>query len=189
MSEPSTNEPNGPRIAIPLWVWGVTLAALLFFALNLWQAQKLQQQLADLQIQMRLERGRKQSLEAQRKEMDQIRALLAAPETRAVQLKSAAVDARPFKLFWNEEFGLLLTAQNVHALPAGRVFQLWVLPKQGSAISAGVFQPDANGTVLKLLRPAASIRMHEATGLMITVEPGGGSLQPSSEPSWAGKIS
>lgn len=188
MTQPPTIEPNGPRFTIPLWVWGVTLAALLFFALTLWQAQKLQRQLAELQLQMRLEQGRKETLEAQRWEMDQIHALLAAPETRAVQLKPSAVDAKPCKIFWNEELGLLVTAQNVSALPAGRVFQLWILPKKGSAISAGVFQPDANGTVLKLLRPTASIRMQDTAGLMTTVEPGGGSSQPSGEPAWAARI-
>lgn len=189
MTHPPTTEPNGPRFTVPVWVWGVTLAALLFFALTLWQAQKLQRQLAELQLQMRLEQGRKETLEAQRREMDQIRALLAAPETRAVQLKPAAVDARPFKIFWNEELGLLVTAQNVRALPAGRVFQLWILPKKGSAISAGVFQPDANGTVLRLLRSAVSIRTYDAAGLMVTVEPGGGSPQPTRTPSWVGLIS
>jgi hypothetical protein len=188
VTEPPSTEPSVPRFTIPLWVWVLTLAALLFFALTLWQAQKLQRQLAELQLQMRLEQGRKETLEAQRREMDEIRALLAAPETRAVQLKPAAVEATPFKIFWNEALGILVTAQNVRALPAGRVFQLWILPKKGSAISAGVFQPDANGTLLTLLRPAAPIRMHNAAGLMITVEPDGGSLQPDSEPSWVGKI-
>jgi hypothetical protein len=185
---PDTTEPNGPRFKIPLWAWGATLAACLFFAWTLWQAQKLQRQLTELQLQIHLEQGRKEALEAQRREMDQIRALLAAPETRAVQLKSAAAEVSLFKLFWNDELGTLVTAQKVTALPAGRVLQLWILPKKGNPIGAGIFQPESNGTVLKLMRPAAPIRIRDVVALTITLEPLGGSPQPTSEPSWGGNI-
>lgn len=156
--------------------------------MTLWQAQKLQRQLAELQLQMRVEQGRKETLEAQRREMDQIRALLAAPETRAVQLKPASVEALPFKIFWNEELGVLVTAQNVPAIPANRALQLWIVPKKGSPVRAGVFQADANRAVLTLTRPAAPIRIRDAAGLMVTVEPPGGSAQPTSDPAWTGRI-
>lgn len=189
MTPPDTSEPDGPRFAIPLWVWGATLVALIFFALTLWQAQKLQRQLTELQVQMRLEQGRKETLEAQRREMDQIRALLSAPETRAVQVKHAAEFAIPFKLFWNEELGVLVTAQNFHAPMSGPVFRLWIVPKKGSAISAGYIQPDANGNVMKLLRPAASIHIDDVTALMIAGESRGGSQQPTRSPFWVGVIS
>jgi hypothetical protein len=188
VTQPDTSEPDGPRFAIPLWVWVVTLAALFFFALTLWQTQKLQRQLTELQLQMRLEQGRKETLEAQRREMDQIRALLAAPETRAVQVKPVSGAIPVFKIFWNEGIGLLVTAQEVPAIPAGRVLQLWIVPKKGSPLSAGIFQPEANGTVLKLTRPAAPIRMKDADALTITVEPAGGSPQPTSTPAWVGLI-
>ena len=187
MTPPDTNEPNAHRFAVPLWMWAATVAALLIFATTLWQAKKLRGQLIDLQVQMRLEQGRRESLEAQRREMEQIRVLLAAPETRAVQVKPISVETPFFKIFWNEQIGLLVTAQDVPAIPAGRVLQLWIVPKKGSAISAGVFQPEANGTVLKLTRPAAPIRMKDAAALTITVEPAGGSPQPTSEPQWMGR--
>ncbi len=170
-------------------MWAATVAVILIFAATQWQAKKLRGQLTELQVQMRLEQGRKETLEAQRREMDQIRALLAAPETRAVQVKPVAAETCFFKMFWNDGIGLLVTAQDVPAIPAGRVFQLWILPKNGSPISAGVFRPEANGTVLKLMRPAAPIRMNDAAALTITVEPAGGSLQPTSEPHWMRRIS
>jgi hypothetical protein len=188
VTPPDISESDGPRFAIPLWVWVATLVALIFFALTLWQAQKLQRQLTELQVQMRLEQGRKETLAAQRQEMDQIRALLAAPETRAVQVKPVSGEIPFFKIFWNEGIGLLATAQDVPAIPAGRVLQLWIVPKKGSPISAGIFQPEANGTVLKRMRPAAHIRVKDAAALTVTVEPAGGSPQPTSEPRWMGRI-
>lgn len=188
MTNTDNNETGGPRFTIPLWAWAAALAALLFFAFTIWQAQKLQRQLTELQSQMRVEQGRKQALEAQRQEIDQIRALLAAPETRTVQLKAAGGVAPPFKIFWNEQMGVLVTAQSVPAIPADRAFQLWVLPKQGSPVSAGVFQPEANGSILKLIRVAAPFRIKETAALMVTVEPRGGSAQPTTKPAWVGPI-
>lgn len=188
MTNPDTKETGGPRFTIPLWAWGVAFAALLFFTLTLWQAQKLQRKLTDLQLLVRLEQNRKAALEAQREEMGQIRALLAAPETRTVQLKAAGVAAPPFKIFWNAELGVLVTAQGVSAIPADRVLQLWILPKKGSPVSAGVFQPEANGSILKLTRAAAPIRIKDAAALKVTVEPRGGSAQPTTKPAWEGPI-
>ena len=117
-----------------------------------------------------------------------MRALLAASETRAVQLKPVSVEIPFVNIFWNEEIGLLVTSQNVPAIPAGREWQLWILPKKGNPISAGIFQPDANRAVLKLTRPAAPMRMKDAAALTITVEPAGGSPQPTSKPQWMGRI-
>ncbi|MBI3483836.1 MAG: anti-sigma factor [Acidobacteria bacterium] len=188
MPQPDTSEPNGPRFMIPLWAWGAALAACLFFALTLWQAQKLQRQLTALQLQMRLEQGRRESLEAQRREMEQIRAILAAPDSRALRVTPVSEKMPTFKIFWNEGIGLLVTAQGVPAIPAGRVLQLWILPKKGSPVSAGIFQPEASGAVLKLTRPAAPMRVKDAAALTVTVEPAGGSTQPTSKPAWLGPM-
>ncbi len=188
MTPQDTSEPNAPRLTISLWMWGATLAALFFFAWTLWQAQKLQRQLTELQVQMRLEQGRRETLEGQRREMDQIRALLAAPETRALLMKPTSVQMPSVKIFWNEGIGLLITAQDMPTTPTGHVLQLWIVPKKGNPIRAGTFQSDANRAVLKLLRPAVPLRMKDAAALTVTVEPAGGSPQPTSEPQWMGRI-
>ncbi len=185
MTFPNNSEPDAPRFTVPLWMWAAAAAVILFFAMTHWQAQKLQRQLAELQLQMSLEKGRKESLEAQRQEMDQIRALLAAPETREVLLKPISAEKPLIKILWNEEIGLLLMAQNVPATPAGRVLQFWVVPKKGNAISGGTLQPGANGSVLRMMRPAKPIRIKDALALTITIEPAPGSRQPTSMPAWA----
>ena len=188
MNNPDTNEQQEPRFRIPLWAWVVTIVALLFFALTLWQAQKMSRQLTELQVQMRGEQGRKETLETQRREMDQIRELLASPETQTVQLTPVSGLIPPLKIFWNDQHGLLATAQDVHPLSAGLGFQCWILPKKGNSISAGVFLPDANGTVLKLLKPSAPVLMKDAAELTVTIEPGNGSSQPTSVPVWSVRV-
>jgi hypothetical protein len=188
VTNPDTNEPNDHRFAIPLWMWAATVAALLIFAATLWQAKKLRGQLTELQVQMRAEQGRKATLEAQRQEMEQIRELLAAPETGSLLMEPTSPEMPSIRIFWNKQIGLLVTSQKVPAIPAGSVFQLWVVPKKGNAISVGAFHPEANGTVLSLLPLHASVRIEEAASLTITMEPAVGSSIPTGSPSWIKRI-
>ena len=90
------------------------------------------------------------------------------------------------RAYWNESLGLALTGSELPALSSERNYQLWVVPKQGSPISAGVFQPDAAGTVLLLSTPEATLA--ESAALAITEEPAGGSPQPTTTPIWVASV-
>ncbi len=65
------------------------------------------------------------------------------------------------------------------APPAGKTYQVWVLSGQ-KATSAGLVTPAADGTV-----PAVTTPVHAGnTAVGVTVEPAGGSAQPTSAPIW-----
>jgi anti-sigma-K factor RskA len=72
----------------------------------------------------------------------------------------------------------VLIADNMPAAPAGRDFQLWLDQPGRGMVSAGVMPHDHAPTVTLLLEGDAST----ATGAGITVEPAGGSREPTSEP-------
>lgn len=63
--------------------------------------------------------------------------------------------------------------------PAGRAYQLWLLPKQGNPIASTVFntEPDGHGLVTRIPIPDPGI-----TGFALTEEPASGSPQPTSTP-------
>jgi anti-sigma-K factor RskA len=69
-------------------------------------------------------------------------------------------------------------ADEVAGVPDGRTYQLWLIGADGSATSAGTFTPGSNGRAAVVL--SGSLADTAAVG--VTVEPDGGSTQPTSEP-------
>lgn len=67
---------------------------------------------------------------------------------------------------------------NLDPAPAGRAYQLWLLPKQGNPIASRVFNTEPGGHGLERAIPVPADA--EIAGFAVTVEPAGGSPQPTS---------
>ncbi|MGI4758704.1 MAG: anti-sigma factor domain-containing protein [Janthinobacterium lividum] len=73
---------------------------------------------------------------------------------------------------------LLFTASNLPALHGNRVYELWLMPADGSnPIPAGTFVPDAQGNATVV--STSFQRSIAAKGFAITAEPAGGSQTPT----------
>ncbi|MET3919646.1 anti-sigma factor [Arthrobacter sp. UYEF20] len=69
---------------------------------------------------------------------------------------------------------IVVKMNNVPAPPPGKVYQMWLIPKDGSApVSQGLMDAEA------LSKPAVVKGIHTAAALGITVEPAGGSQSPT----------
>jgi anti-sigma-K factor RskA len=69
---------------------------------------------------------------------------------------------------------LVVKMNDVPAPPAGKVYQMWLIPKDGSApVSQGLMDEEA------LSKPALVKGIASASALGITVEPTGGSPKPT----------
>lgn len=69
--------------------------------------------------------------------------VLAAPDLVRVDLSGQPnAPAASARAFWSRARGMVFTASNLPALPAGRVYQVWVLPASGAPVSVGLLQPD-----------------------------------------------
>ena len=77
----------------------------------------------------------------------------------------------------------------LHSLPAlaqNKVFQAWTVAKGAKGVAPSItFRPDARGTALIELPEAAS----NLAAVALTVEPAGGSKQPTSKPAFVQKLS
>ena len=77
-----------------------------------------------------------------------------------------------------------LQINGLAALPAGKQYQAWVIPPGGVPKPEPVFSPDANGSGSVDI-PSAPIK---GAVVAVTVEPAGGSQQPTSKPFLVAKI-
>ncbi len=84
------------------------------------------------------------------------------------------------RVFVNANRGVLLIASNLPPVPAGKTYEMWVVPKGGAPIPAGLFQSDAQGNAVHLL-PGPVDKAHTAA-IGVSVEPAAGSAAPTTTP-------
>ena len=107
-------------------------------------------------------------------------AVLAAPDLRRIDLAGqTAAPQSAGRAFWSRSRGLVFTASNLPALPAGKTYQLWVLTKQPAPISAGLFRPDPGGNVRTMFE--TPVDLPQPIGMAVTIEPDGGVPLPTGD--------
>jgi anti-sigma-K factor RskA len=120
--------------------------------------------------------------EAQVEEAREIVSTLTAKDAQRVTLVAAKTPPQPHgKAIYVREGGrLIFIASDFPQLPPQRAYELWLIPKAGPPVPAGVFKPDAHGsaTIVHPPLPAGT----EAKAFAITVEPDSGSPAPTSTP-------
>jgi anti-sigma-K factor RskA len=107
-------------------------------------------------------------------------AVLAAADVKRVDLAGQPAAPRAAaQAYWSRSRGMVFTASNLPALPAGRVYQLWVITAQPAPISAGLIKPDAVGGVNAVFNTPADIPTPVA--MAVTIEPDGGVAAPTGD--------
>lgn len=81
---------------------------------------------------------------------------------------------------------LVVHAFRLMPVPAGRVYQLWLMPKTGAPIASRTFNTEADGH--GLLESVNVPAGEDIAGFAITVEPEGGSPQPTTTPILFGTV-
>lgn len=102
----------------------------------------------------------------------------------AVQLTTltATGEAPPVvQVFWNRaNHSLVVHTFRLKPAPAGRAYQLWLLPKDGKPIASAVFDTEPGGH--QLVQNISVPPDQPISGFALTVEPAGGSPQPTTTP-------
>ncbi|MGH3440538.1 MAG: anti-sigma factor [Nitriliruptorales bacterium] len=106
----------------------------------------------------------------------QIYEVLAAEDVRTVTVEGeGGLLAR--LVVSDSEGRAMVIAQGLQPLGADRVYEAWLIDDSG-AQPAGLFRPDDEGRAVHVLVG----RVHDRVRIGITIEPAGGSLQPTSDP-------
>jgi anti-sigma-K factor RskA len=106
--------------------------------------------------------------------------VLTAPNAQRVLLTSVKTAAVPTgrAVYLADRGGLIFQANNLAYLPQDRIYELWVIPANGSApIPAGLFRPDATGSASLVLPPLPKGIPAKAFG--VTIEKAEGSATPT----------
>ncbi|MGW2823410.1 anti-sigma factor [Streptomyces sp. NPDC001443] len=112
-------------------------------------------------------------LDAERAQSREIARVLAAPDTRATTDRDA--QGRSIGVIASASQGrAIVTLSGYDGLASGHVHQLWLMPPSGPPRSLGLFDGDT---------PLVTSGLDKsATSLAVTVEPDGGSAQPTTQP-------
>jgi hypothetical protein len=106
-------------------------------------------------------------------ELHEALAILRAPGTVEAKFGPAPQG----KVFVNAQRGVLLVAGGLPQAPVGKVYEMWIVPKNGKPVAAGLFQSDAGGAATRVQPgPAAP------GAVTVTMEPAPGSAAPTSAP-------
>ena len=117
-------------------------------------------------------------LQQARQDNSAIAAVLAAPDARIESLPAAAGGTVTAVMSLRQEEAVVTTSA-LPALPGTRVYQLWVMTSAGAAKSAGLLTVTSSGTTSAPLL-AGGVLPGDRLG--ITVEPSGGTAQPTTTP-------
>jgi len=74
----------------------------------------------------------------------------------------------------------LLRAANLPPAPAGKIYEMWIIPAGGKPVAAGLFQTEANGTGAHL--QSGPVDVASTGAVAVTLESAGGAPQPTTQP-------
>lgn len=113
-----------------------------------------------------------------RDERDRLADVLSADDVRTVSGRFPDTNHTGTVVMSQTRGAAMFVANGLPALPDGKVYEAWTINGQPKA--AGTFTPEGEDSVLELPRST-----FEASSFAITVEPAGGSPQPTTDPIFA----
>jgi anti-sigma-K factor RskA len=158
------------------WGWIAALVTAGLLVATLWfslEARRMERDLVSARDQVRRTQADLARYEAALRFLDE-------PETKQVGFGRGEPQPPRGNVFVNPRSGVLLIAANLPPAPAGRIYEMWVIPKGGAPRPAGLFQSDASGSAIHILPGPLDVAATNA--IAVTLEPESGSAGPTTTP-------
>jgi anti-sigma-K factor RskA len=166
--------------------WAVAASLALFAVVAFIAWRQTAQQRNDLQSQVTAIRLEQDQQKAQAEEVEQIKAAISSPDVRVISLEGQEHAPRAHaKVYWNTKSNRWFVAANLSPAPFGKTYQLWFLTPE-ARVSAGLIKPDQTG--FGYIRVEVPSNIGQIDAAAITLEPEGGSPQPTMPIYALGKI-
>lgn len=164
------------------WLGWALAAGTTFFAVSEYhQRTQLQTTVADQAIQLRSETTQMAALSAEAVKARALMENLTGSEAQRVSLvttPTAKALPQGRASYVAAKGTLVFIASNLQPLPLEKVYELWIIPADGSApVPAGTFAPDARGNA-NLVMPDIPKGI-EAKAFGVTLEAEGGAVKPT----------
>lgn len=162
-----------PARRIATWIPWAAVAALLLISVA------LQWRISSLNKVLQLQSAQIAEQTAANARAREVLDVLTAPAAQHVLLTAAKTPPSPAAraVYLPSRGALILQASNLAPLPAGKVYELWVIPTSGAPIPAGLFSPDTSGSASVVLPQLPKGLQAKAFG--VTIENAGGSATPT----------
>ncbi len=163
------------------WIWRLAFAcaailAVVVFIGNRRTADELRASAEELSAA----RTQIQRSAADLAKMHAAMAFLNEPETEQVVFGKGKPQPPRGRVFVNGQRGVLLLASNLPPAPAGKMYEMWLIPKTGAPKPAGMFQSESQGTAMYVMN--GPIDRAQTKAVAVTMEPEAGSQAPTSTP-------
>ncbi len=173
------------------WALAASLAVCSIVGLLAWRNAKLESESSKNQVasvQSESEKLRNQLNQENDKiyELARINQALRSPNSRVIELAGQEVaPSSSANIYWDTNGNQWVVAGNLPAAPEGKVYQLWFVTSEAK-ISAGLIKTDDKGHAFTVIDVPKEITNLAAAA--ITLEPVGGSAQPTMPIYTVGKI-
>lgn len=151
--------------------WFGALAALCLVAAFYYAARE--RSYGDELTNLRAQMGR-QMIQITR--LNEVMGILNGADTKVVSFGAGPKG----KVFVNPSSGVVLMANNLPPAPAGKTYEMWVIPKGAKPISAGLFQAQPDGSATHVYTGA--IDVNNLGAVAVSVEDAAGAPQPTTTP-------
>jgi anti-sigma-K factor RskA len=174
---PSTARTATRRSLVPMLSLGLAAAAILAAGLGF--------QVVSLRQTLRARDSALADRESRLREREATLDALLQPGVSLTTLTATGQAPPVVQVYWDHiRHTAILHTLRLAPAPAGRTYQLWLLPKLGKPIPSRLFNTEAAGGQLVTDIPVPADQ--NVAGFALTIEPAGGSPQPTSTPIVAG---
>jgi len=133
-----------------------------------------EREFAEMATRLRAQLGQ-QNVELTR--LNEAFVILNGPETKVVSFGASQPQPPKGRVFVNPSRGVLLIASNLPPAPAGKTYEMWLVPKGGKPVRAGEFQSQPDGAEIHVHRGPVDVNATNAVA--VTLENEGGADQPT----------
>jgi hypothetical protein len=127
---------------------------------------------------------RSQTIELTR--LNEAFAILNGPGTVETSFGAGAPKPPKGKVYVNPQRGVLLIASDLPPAPAGKTYEMWMIPKGGKPIPAGLFQSQNDGAAMHL--QPGPVDTQTLAVVAVTIENEGGTAEPTLPPVFAAAL-